>query len=313
LLPLLLITAGCAAQGEPPSFPGARRVAPVQLRVRLVEAGRTSIVQVPLEDYVHGSILSEFAPSGGDAADVQGMLEVQAVLSRTYALSHLGRHRRDGFDLCDTTHCQLYQPSRLRTSRWAAPATLAARKTAGTVLTFDRAAVVSVFHADCGGHTSSAAAVWGGTAYPYLRAAVDDGPAKGAHAGWRYAAPGDELRVALNADTRTTVGRRVTDIAVLERDEAGRATRVRIRGDQTREVRGEVFRGILTSAFGPRSIRSTWFEVRKEETRWVFEGRGFGHGVGLCQAGALARISAGSSSSAVLLRYFPGTKLTSLR
>jgi stage II sporulation protein D len=240
------------------------------------------------------------------------MLEVQAVLSRTYAVSQLGRHRRDGYDLCDTTHCQLYEPARVRTSRWAAAATQAVRATEGTVLSFERTAVLALFHADCGGHTSSPEAVWGGTAHPYLRAAADDGPAATAHATWRYAAADEAIRVVLNTDTRTMVGRRLTDIVVLERDGAGRASRVRVKGEHAREVRGEVFRSVLSSGFGARAIRSTWFEVRRERTRWVFEGRGFGHGVGLCQAGALARVSAGASSSAVLLHYFPGTRLIAL-
>jgi stage II sporulation protein D len=312
LLPLLLITAGCAAQGEPPAFPGTRRAAPMHIRVRVVESGLSNIVQVPLEEYVRGAILSEFAPADGDERVVRAMLEVQAVLSRTYAVSHLGRHRRDGYDLCDTTHCQLYEPARLRTSRWTTAVAQATRKTSGTVMTFARATAVTVFHADCGGHTSSPEVVWGGTSHPYLRSAADDGPAAAAHRTWRYTTTDEAIRVALNADARTQVGRRVTGIVVLDRDVAGRANRVRVQGEHAREVRGEVFRSVLSSAFGPRAIRSTWFEVRRDRTRWVFEGRGFGHGVGLCQAGALARIAAGASSSAVLMRYFPGTKLTPL-
>ena len=74
---------------------------------------------MPLEDYVEATILSEFAPAGGDPAAVERMLEVQAVIGRTYAIGHLGRHAREGYDVCDRTHCQLYQPGRLTTSRWA--------------------------------------------------------------------------------------------------------------------------------------------------------------------------------------------------
>ena len=64
-----------------------------------------------LEDYVRAAILSEFAPPAGDPGDIERMLEVQAIIARTYAASHLGRHQREGFDLCATTHCQLYQPA----------------------------------------------------------------------------------------------------------------------------------------------------------------------------------------------------------
>jgi len=60
-------------------------------------------------------------------------------------------------------------------------------------------------------------------------------------------------------------------------------------------------------------MRSTWFDVRQVGQAFVFEGRGFGHGVGLCQAGALARIRAGQKLSTILQTYFPGTKIVALR
>ncbi len=85
---------------------------------------------MPLEDYVEATILSEFAPAGGDPAVVERMFEVQAVIGRTYAIGHLGRHAHEGFDLCDRTHCQLYEPARLKTSRWAPQAAEAVRRTA---------------------------------------------------------------------------------------------------------------------------------------------------------------------------------------
>jgi stage II sporulation protein D len=80
-----------------------------------------------------------------------------------------------------------------------------------------------------------------------------------------------------------------------------------------RIVRGEALRDVLTQAFGGRTIRSTWFDVRRNDGGYVFEGRGFGHGVGLCQAGALARIRAGTRLPAILQKYFPGTRLVAMR
>jgi stage II sporulation protein D len=306
---LLALSAACALDTRTVRVRFPRRIAPKVVRVRAAEGGRTTVRLVPLEEYVHGTIVSEFAPAAGDGAVVGRMLQVQAVISRTYALSHLGRHVRDGYDLCATTHCQLFEPSRLRTSRWAPAAADAVRKTSGMVLLFDREPATALYHADCGGHTSTSVAIWGGTPRAYLQATVDDGPAERAHGTWRYETTLDAIRVALNADARTAVGARLDDLTVIERDGAGRAMRVRLNGRQTREVKGEVLRDALTRAFGVRTIKSTWFDIRKQRTSFVFEGRGFGHGVGLCQAGALARIEAGTSPSAVLLRYFPGTRL----
>ncbi len=285
---------------------------PERLRVQVSERGRTVIRTIPLEDYVAAAIVSEVAPAAGDAAVIERMFEVQAVVSRTYALAHAGRHARDGFDLCSTTHCQLFDPARLRTSRWAAASWEAVRKTAGEVLVYGGAPADALFHADCGGRTSAPAGVWGGAGFPYLPSAPDDGAARAAHTAWRYEVDRDTLLRALNADTRTRVGDRLDSIEVLERDPAGRARLVALHGRQESILRGEILREVLGRNLGVRTVRSTWFDVERSGLTFVFTGRGFGHGVGLCQAGALARVRAGESIRSVLLHYFPGTKVVVL-
>jgi stage II sporulation protein D len=267
---------------------------------------------VPLEDYVQATILSEFAPASGNPAIVERMLEVQAIVSRTYVLAQLSRHGADGFDVCATSHCQIFQPSRLQTSRWGPASAAAVDATSGWILWYNGAPATALFHADCGGHTSNAVDIWGGRGVPYLVGISDDGPASDAHSSWRYEAASETVRHALNADPRTRVGARLDGIQVLDRDPAGRAEHVLLRAAQQLTVRGEDLRDVLARALGTRTIRSTWFDIRRERGAYVFEGRGFGHGVGLCQAGALARISAGANAPAVLSRYYPGTELIAL-
>ena len=282
------------------------------MRVGTRDAGKLTIRRVPLEQYVQATILSEFAPAEGDPQTVERMLEVQAVISRTYVLAHQSRHAREGFDVCATTHCQLYQPGRLKTSRWAPLAAEAVRKTAGTILWYNGAPATVLFHADCGGRTSKAADVWGGVDRPYLVAIADDGPAENAHATWRYESTRAAVQRAVNADPRTRVGSTLSGIEVLERDSAGRAERVALHGSQERIVRGDALRDVLGQAFGARTVKSTWFDVSRSGNSFVFDGRGFGHGVGLCQAGALARIRGGAKLAAILQKYFPGTRLVTL-
>lgn len=309
-----LFAAGCAVPTTRPiSLPLPAASIPSFVNVQVVEKGARTVRRVTLEDYVYGSILSEFAPPSGEPATVERMLQVQAVISRTYAVANVGRHSREGFDLCATTHCQLYEPSRVRTSRWSSAAFDAGRKTAASVLWFERAPATAVFHADCGGRTSAAAAVWGGTTFPYLAESSDDGPAVDAHSEWHYEATREALRKALNADARTAVGARLEGVEILDRDAPGRALRLRLKGQRVRDVSGVVFREVATRGLGVRTIKSTWFDVRRQSGSYVFEGRGFGHGVGLCQAGALARIKAGAEPASVLARYFPGTRLVKLR
>ena len=304
------LCSGCSdIRPEPLRVPAG--VVPRFVRVKISPGAAP--VSVPLEEYVRGTIISEFAPPTGDPAEVEQMLEVQAVIARTYAAAHIGRHRRDGYDLCSTTHCQLYQPGRLKTSSWAPLAYEAAEHTAAQILWFDNAPARALFHADCGGHTSSARDIWGGTPRPYLGSRADDGAAENAHASWRFEVSRADLLAALNADTRTRVGKTLRDISVTDRDDAGRAVLVVVSGTREPVVRGEELRAVLSRAFGAKAIRSTRFQISRAGARFVFAGKGFGHGVGLCQAGAYARLKAGARPEQVLARYYPGTRLIVMR
>lgn len=310
MIATLALSGGCGdIRPQPLRVPAAS--VPRFLRVKLT--GQAAPVRVPLEEYVRGAMLSEFAPPGGDPADVERMLEVQAVIARTYAAAHVGRHQSEGYDLCSTTHCQLYQPGRLKTSSWAPLAVEASEHTAAQILWFDGAPASALFHADCGGHTSAAGDVWGGTTRPYLAGITDDGAAGSAHASWRYEVGRTELAAALNADQRTRVGGQLRDIRVTQRDEGGRALLVALNGTREPVIRGEELRAVLSRTFGAKAIRSTRFEVTRSGQRFVFTGRGFGHGVGLCQAGAYARLKAGAKPEQVLARYYPGTRLIVMR
>ncbi len=300
----LLLVAGCA----PPRTPAPP---PLTLPAHLAVRTSRTVAPVALEDYVLGTVLAEVAPVGETPAVTARILEVQAIVARSYAAASLGRHGAEGFDLCDTMHCQIYDPARLRTSRFTEPARLAVARTAGVVLSYARRPAEALFHADCGGATAAADAVWGGRPVPYLLTRIDD-LAPRVHRTWRWTAAAPDLRAALARDPRTDVGRTLTDIAVATRDESGRASQVELAGERRRLVRGEDFRAAVSRAFGARTIQSTRLSVRKAGGAYVFEGTGFGHGVGLCQAGAAARARRGESTDAILTAYFAGAVLHSV-
>jgi stage II sporulation protein D len=307
----LILATACASGPVQVALPSsvARSAAPRTIRVQVREGAALVVRELPLEEYVTITALSEVHPDSADEKVAGRMFEVQSVIARSYAVSNRGRHARDGFDLCSTTHCQIYEPARLRTSRWAAVVRGAVRRTGGELLWFADAPARAVFHADCGGHTSNAAAVWGGVAPAYLSGAADKGAAGSAHTDWTFESGAVAVRAALNADPRTAVGATLDRIEIAGRDGAGRAEHILLRGTRTFIVRGEVFREVLTRALGVKTLRSTLFTVRKSKDVFVFAGKGFGHGVGLCQAGALARLKAGESPDHVLEHYFPGTSL----
>jgi stage II sporulation protein D len=144
---------------------------------------------------------------------------------------------------------------------------------------------------------------------PYLISEPDPLPRGRTHLSWTYTVDREKLRAALNANPRTAVGERLDTIDVQRRDASGRASMVLLNGARAPVVRGEDLRAALSAALGPQTVRSARFAVHREGQRFVFAGQGYGHGVGLCQAGAAARAEAGQSVEAILAFYYPRTRL----
>jgi stage II sporulation protein D len=294
--------AGCT-RPQTPAVPPAT----VADRVQVRSGGR--IVAVPIEEYVLATTLAEVSPVDQSATTTEKIFEIQAIVARTYAASQIGRHRADGFDLCDTTHCQVYEPNRIRTSRFTAAAREAVQRTAGTILTYGQRPAEAMFHADCGGYTATPETVWGGRHLPYLVAEPDKLPSD-PHRKWRVSVTTDKLRAALNENSATAVGRKLDDVRVTARDASGRVTRIIVSGEYSRTLRGEQFRAALNAALGTRTIQSTKLTVTRNSSTYVFDGSGFGHGVGLCQVGAAARAKRGDDVEEILEHYFPGVRLS---
>ena len=299
---------------DPPSRPSGSNVPPgvantVTVRIRVTDDRGTRVVLMPLDDYVVGAVRAELPPKALQNDVLYRLLQVQAVVSRTYALANIRRHDAEGFDLCDSTHCQLYR-ARRATETDTDPAARAVAATRGEVITFGGRVIQALFHSSCGGHTTSASAVWGGTDLPYLRPVPDWFCARPASATpWEFVIDEARLRQALNSDARTTVGSRLGRIEIIQRDVSGRAELVTLNGARAPVVRAEELRSVLRRVFGQRSIRSTWFTVARRGDQFVFTGVGFGHGVGLCQTGASQRAVAGQPATDIIAHYFPGTRL----
>lgn len=315
LLPALagLLAGGCAS-ARPVRLPGSFDAAGRDfdgsgVRIRLAN-GR--VADLDLDDYVSGAVLAEAALGGLDPAAARAVAEVQAIVSRTYALANWRRHAHEGFNLCATTHCQVYRP----VSDWPADlarlAQDAARATRGAVVTYAGRPINAVFHADCGGHTSAAATAWRGASPPYLQGLPDGYCVRGGAAPWRAEVTLSDLRRALNRRDATRIGRRLDAVEVTAQDAAGRAVEVTLRGARTVAVRGEQLRSAINAGLGEHAIRSTRFSVRRSGRALLFEGRGFGHGVGLCQTGTMARARSGHAPLDIIAHYYPGTSVSDL-
>jgi stage II sporulation protein D len=275
------------------------------VRVRLSRADAT--LSLPLDEYVFGVLAAE-----GSVETEPEALKALAVIARTYALKNLRRHARDGFDLCDTTHCQRFMPVRDEGARpgFYELVRRAVRETAGEVLREPRGGVAeSYFSAACGGRTADISKLWGERAAPpYLRGVRDDFCA-GANQAWTDVIPSAQLLKALRADGRSDVGARLDSVRVLRRDETGRAEMIALEGEHRRTLRGWDFKIIVGRTLGWNVLKSSRFDVTRAGSAYVFRGTGFGHGLGLCQAGAHTMAARGASYRQILGQYFPGTSV----
>ncbi|MGE5244052.1 MAG: SpoIID/LytB domain-containing protein [Betaproteobacteria bacterium] len=269
----------------------------VQIRVGFLRPdGGYRIEALPLERYVARVLAGEAARGSGPAA-----LEALAITVRTFALANLGRHRADGFDLCDQTHCQVVRTATAATEH-------AAAATAGEVLLYDGAPASIYYTASCGGRTEIPSAVWpGADDPPYLPSREDD--ACGGAPEWSAELSARDLQRAL---TRAGFdGRRLRDVQVVGRDASGRVAQLRLEGLTPDVVSGQDLRVAVGRTLGWLLIRSTAFEVRRRGDRYRFTGHGSGHGVGLCVIGSARLAADGESAAQILGRYFPGLEIAS--
>jgi stage II sporulation protein D len=279
------------------------------VRVRLTREDATATLA--LEDYVFGVLAAE-----GSVESEPEALKALAVVARTYAVGNLRRHARDRFDLCDTTHCQRFTPVRDESARpqFYETARRAVRETAGEVLRDPRGKVAeSYFSAACGGATADVAKLWGAARAPsHLRGVRDDACA-GSAVRWTDVIPAAQLSRALDADERSDVGGHLEGVRVVRRDRTGRAEMVELSGSRRRLLRGWDFKIIVGRTLGWNVLKSSRFEVSRAGSAFVFRGTGFGHGLGLCQAGAHVSAGRGASYRQILGRYFPGVGVGELR
>jgi len=264
----------------------------VLLRVR---RGVLQIINtVNVEGYLAGVIGEEMPSSWPKAA-----LEAQAIAARTYVVYEICRRMGEAaYDVVDSTASQVYGGVNAETSSTIN----AVKATRGLILTYHGKVLKAYFHSACGGHTTSAARVWGGADIPPLAGVQCDYCRDSKYYRWKPA-PGftqTEVRKAL-AEGGVSIGS-IRDIRTVDVDASGRARVLVVKGSTGQaSIPPDRFRKLL----GTRRLRSTAFEVKKTARGFTFNGRGFGHGVGMCQYGALGLSRRGLAGEEIVRYYYP--------
>jgi stage II sporulation protein D len=264
--------------------PGVR--AEERIRVRAPGEGR-EVVELRLDDYVAGVVSGEMPASFPPEA-----LKAQAVAARSYALTRKIEAQASGrdHDIGAGVLAQVW------TARPSPAARAAADATAGEVLVAGMEPVEAYFHASCGGRTEAGLAALGRD-LPYL-APVDCGRCgRAPRVRWSVEVPAAELVAA-------GLGPAPSGARVSERTATGRAARVELEAGGRRASLAAVD---LRQRLGWSRLPSLAFEVRAAGGALVFEGRGQGHGAGLCQWGAAGLAREGKSYREILSHYYPGT------
>jgi stage II sporulation protein D len=250
-------------------------------------------VTLPIESYVERVVASE-----SSSADSAESLKALAIVVRSFALHEA--HGHADYDLCDSTHCQLLHWGADGGRTAAAHAAVLA--TAGETLWFHGQRALAYFGKDCGGRTASPAEVWPhARAAPYLPSLPDAFCTRDGGREWASEISRADLTAALAAHGLAPAGWR--DLAVARRGESGRAIVLRL---DAQEISAEDFRLAVGESLGWNKIPSAWFEVSRQGDRFAFHGRGWGHGVGLCQKGAATMAAEGRTAREILEQYFPG-------
>ena len=296
------------------------------LLIRSAGADRITAVNViDLEEYLLGVVPHEIGRR--PASEIEGV-KAQAVAARTYAVGNLGGREPLGFDFYATTQDQLY----LGAADEDSIATRAVRETRGEIVTWNGLPILAYYSSTCGGQTAAIEESWPWRApLPYLKSVSDRMPgtdsaycAVSNRFRWTTSWTRAELLAVLGESLRmhmTGATPAPRTIESLERIDAGRSGRISLRLTTDRgsvTLRADSVRWVLRTAPGGAILNSSRIDgvdvhrangmVERVEIR----GGGWGHGIGMCQVGALGRARAGQSYQEILLAYYTNTRVTRL-
>jgi len=239
---------------------------------------------VDIDNYVSKVVQGEV----GYGAELE-YYRIQAIICRTYAYRNLRRHESEGYNLCDHEHCQVYKGHLSATDQVIE----ATATTNGLVMVDDKdQLILSAFHANCGGQTANSGDVWK-EQKSYLTSVVDTFCVSERSAIWEKSINKSELVNQLGFKTEPLL------LDSLKFNQAERKVVFNIGSDSI----------LLSKARIRLRLRSTFFDLESVNDAFILKGRGYGHGVGLCQQGAMRMTTHGYNYSQILGYYYKGANL----
>ncbi len=261
--------------------------------------GKVYIINVVnIEDYLSSVVPSEMPSAWNDEA-----LKAQAVASRTYTYYHLAKKgdSKAIFDLDATTNFQVYKGI----SAEKESTTKAVRDTAGLIMTYNYEPILAYFHSTSGGKTADDKYVWPGEDLPYLESVTSEYEKDSPHYEWTTDVTLPEIERGL-ASKYQRIGK-IRKITFKKYDDRV-AEVIIVHTNGNLKLTGNQFRLLIN----PSKLKSTMFTAKQNGNTFHIYGKGWGHGVGMCQWGAKGYGEKGYNYEQILRHYYKDIKLTRL-
>lgn len=273
--------------------------------IKLLHKKTGEVEQVNIDDYLCNVVSAEMP------ADYEiEALKAQAVVARTYTIYKINNKKHENADICDdSTCCQAWVDKETRFSRWEESKRESnwekiqkcVQETQGQIITYQNQPINAFFHANSGGKTELPVNVWGGTGLPYLQVAETAGEEGYKQYESEVELTQDELIEKLKtkySDISIDFSNQ-EDLKILEYTDSGRVKTVKF---GNHEISGVETRTLL-------GLKSTNFEISKENDKIKFTVKGYGHGVGMSQTGADAMAKQGKNYKEIINHFYSGVEI----
>lgn len=273
--------------------------------IKLLHKKTGEVEQVNIDDYLCNVVSAEMP------ADYEiEALKAQAVVARTYTIYKINNKKHENADICDdSTCCQAWVDKETRFSRWEEnkresnweKIQKCVQETQGQIITYQNQPINAFFHANSGGKTELPVNVWGGTGLPYLQVVETAGEEGYKQYESEVELTQDELIEKLKtkySDISIDFSNQ-EDLKILEYTDSGRVQTVKF---GNHEISGVETRTLL-------GLKSTNFEISKENDKIKFTVKGYGHGVGMSQTGADAMAKQGKNYKEIINHFYSGVEI----
>ena len=277
--------------------------------IKLLHAKTGEIEEVALDSYLCNVVSAEMPADFDEEA-----LKAQAVVARTYTIYKIENKKHENADICDdSTCCQAWVSKEIRFSRWEeakresnwAKIEKCVNETKGKIITYQNKPINAFFHSNSGGTTELPVNVWGGGEnLPYLKVVETAGEEGYTQYSSEVVLSKEELinKLKVKYEDINVNFENEDDIKILEHTDSGRVRTIKF---GNHELSGVETRTLL-------GLKSTNFEIQKQDGNIKFTVKGYGHGVGMSQTGADTMAKQGKNYEEIIKHFYSGVEITNM-